>query len=568
MKKHLIAGIIVLTLLVTTVGVSFAQDNPVTAELTLNGDSISINGNGVMVDGSRATITSAGTYRISGNLTDGQIVVDTEDEEVVTLILNGVDIQTSTTAPINIVNAEETVITLADNTENYVSDAATYVYENAGEDEPNAAIFSKDMLTFNGNGTLTVNGNYNDGIASKDTLTIASGVLIVNAVDDGIRGKDSLTVQSGTITVNAGGDGLKSDNDEDTTKGVIIVESGVINIISGGDAVQAETVVAIAGGEITLVAGGGSNSVIGEDDSAKGIKASVNITINGGILNIDSADDAVNSNASVVVNGGVFVISTGDDGLHADANLDINGGEINIAKSYEGIESAIIMVNGGNIHIVSSDDGLNVAGGTDNTGANAGPGRGGQPGRGQRPGQENFAATGNYFLYMNGGYIAITAAGDGVDVNGSIVMTGGTILVHGPTENMNGPLDYDGSFTMAGGFFVAAGSAGMVQAPDQSSTQNSVLIIFDSPVAVGTLIRVQSSDGTEILTFVPSKQYQSILISTPALVIGATYEVYLDGSSSGTIMDGLYQGGTYSAGSQYTSFTISNIVTQLGNRMR
>lgn len=568
MKKHFIAGIIVLTLLVTTVGVSFAQDNPVTAELTLNGDSISISGNGVMVDGSRATITSAGTYRISGNLTDGQIVVDTEDEETVTLILNGVDIQNSTTAPINVVNAEETVITLANNTENYVSDAAAYVYENAEEDEPNAAIFSKDTLTFNGNGTLTVNGNYNDGIASKDTLTIASGVLIVNAVDDGIRGKDSLTVQSGMITVNAGGDGLKSDNDEDTTKGVIIVETGVINIISGGDAIQAETVVAIAGGELTLVAGGGSNSVIGEDDSAKGIKASVNITINGGILNIDSADDAVNSNASVVVNGGVFVISTGDDGLHADANLDINGGEINIANSYEGIESAIITVNGGNIHIVASDDGLNVAGGTDNSGVNAGPGRGGQPGRSQRPGQENFAATGTYFLYMNGGYIAVTAAGDGVDVNGSIVMTGGTILVHGPTENMNGPLDYDGSFTMAGGFFVAAGSAGMVQAPDQSSTQNSVLIIFDSPLASGTLIRVQSSEGTEILTFVPSKQYQSILISTPALVSGTTYEVYLDGSSSGAAMDGLYQGGTYSAGSQYTSFTISNIVTQLGNRMR
>ncbi len=568
MKKHLIAGIIVLTLLVTTVGASFAQDNPVTAELTLNGDTISISGNGVAVDGSRATITSAGTYRISGNLTDGQIVVDTEDEETVTLILNGVDIHNSTTAPINIANAEETVITLADNTENYVSDAATYVYENAEEDEPNAAIFSKDTLTFNGNGTLTVNGNYNDGVASKDTLTIASGVLIVNAVDDGIRGKDSLTVQSGTITVSAGGDGLKSDNEEDTTKGVITVEAGVINIISGGDAIQAETVVAIAGGELTLVAGGGSNSVIGEDDSAKGIKASVNIMINGGILNIDSADDAVNSNTSVVVNDGVFVISTGDDGLHADANLDINGGEITVTKSYEGIESAIITVNGGNIHIVSTDDGLNVAGGTDNSSANAGLGRGGQPGRGQRPGQENFAATGNYFLYMNGGYIAITAAGDGVDVNASIVMTGGTILVHGPTENMNGPLDYDGSFTIAGGFFVAAGSAGMAQAPDQSSTQNSVLIIFDSPVAAGTLIRVQSSDGTDLLAFVPSKQYQSILFSTPALVNGATYEVYLDGSSSGTIMDGLYQGGTYSGGSQSTSFTISNIVTQLGNRMR
>lgn len=560
--KHFVAGALLCTLLMTTSGMSLAQDNSVTAEITLNGDSISVNGNGVVIDGSQATITTAGVYSISGSLTDGQIMVDTEDEEVVTLILNGVNIANSTTAPLYIANANAAVITLADNTENYVSDAINYAYENVDEDEPNAAIFSKDTLTVNGKGTLTVSSNYNDGIASKDDLTIASGVLIVNAVDDGIRGKDSLTVQAGNLTVNAGGDGLKSDNDEDTTKGIIAIESGSINVTSRGDAIQAETSVTITDGAITLASGGGSNGVIAEDVSAKGIKASASITINGGTLSIDSADDAINSNGSVVINGGVFAVTTGDDGVHGDATLDINGGEINITQSYEGIESAIITINAGNIHIVASDDGLNVAGGTDSSGFAGGPGQGG------KPGHESFGASSDYWLYMNGGYVAIVAAGDGVDVNGSIVMTNGTILVHGPTENMNGALDYDGSFNITGGLFVAAGSAGMSQAPDQSSSQYSVLINFDSPLPTGTLIRVQSSNGNEILTFAPIKQYQSIVVSSPELVNGATYEVYTGGSSSGAVNDGLYQDGTYSTGSQYTSFTISNIVTQLGNRMR
>lgn len=158
----------------------------------------------------------------------------------------------------------------------------------------------------------------------------------------------------------------------------------------------------------------------------------------------------------------------------------------------------------------------------------------------------------------------IEADGDGVDVNGTIEMTGGTIIVNGPTANMNGALDYDGGFRISGGLLVAVGSAGMAQSPDESSTQNSILINFNSALPAGTLIHFQSSDGQTSYTFAPTKSYQSVALSSPELARGVTYDVYYGGSSSGSVQDGLYQNGTYTPGTLYTSLTLSGIVTRLG----
>jgi hypothetical protein len=137
------------------------ENEAATATIVLNGDAITADGAGVAVEGSVATITAAGIYAISGVLTDGQIVVDSADAGAVQLLLNGVDLRSSSSAPINIRNAEEIVIVLAANTMNAVTDGATYLFTDAEQDEPNAAIFSKSNLTITGDGALTVQGNYN-----------------------------------------------------------------------------------------------------------------------------------------------------------------------------------------------------------------------------------------------------------------------------------------------------------------------------------------------------------------------------------------------------------------------
>jgi hypothetical protein len=106
------------------------------------------------VDGSIATITSAGTYSLSGSLADGQIIVNSNDEKVVRLILNGVEIRSSSSAPVYVIEAEEMIIVLADTSENYVSDETAYVFAVPAEQEPDAAIFSKSDLTIFGNGSF------------------------------------------------------------------------------------------------------------------------------------------------------------------------------------------------------------------------------------------------------------------------------------------------------------------------------------------------------------------------------------------------------------------------------
>lgn len=162
-------------------------------------------------------------------------------------------------------------------------------------------------------------------------------------------------------------------------------------------------------------------------------------------------------------------------------------------------------------------------------------------------------------LLINGGFILVDAAGDGLDANGSITMTGGTAIVNGPENNGNGALDYDGSFDMQGGTLIAAGSTGMAQAPSISSAQASINVILPSAVS-NTLVTVKNSAGEEVLSFMPTKSCQSIVISSPELVTGETYSVYYGGTASGTENGGLYTDGTADEGTLLTEFTLSSSV--------
>ncbi len=477
------------------------------------------------------------------------------NQDVVSLILNGINIGCSASSPVFIKSADKTVIILAYNTENFITDG---IGNSSSDDEPNAAIFSVSNLTIGGNGSLNVDGNNNDGIASKDGLLIKSGTIKVNAADDGIRGKDYLIIKDGNITVDAAGDGLKADNDEDADKGYILIEKGILNITSGGDGFEAVTDMLISDGEITITSGGGSGASIGVDASAKGFKGLVNTIIEKGTFILNTADDAIHSNGSVSLNEGTYTISTGDDAVHADSVAGINGGEITVTRSYEGIESAMITISNGNIHIISSDDGINIASGVDGSGMIGGPGvpiRPGQP--------PSYTSSGNYWLYINGGNIVLETAGDGIDINGSVVMTDGNLIINGPTANNNGALDYDASFTINGGFLLGVGSSGMAQVPGTTSTQNSILLNFKTSIQPGTLVSILTSTGEELFCFKPAKRYQSLVFSSSELVKGVQYDIYTGGSSTGTIIDGLYKDGTYSPGTKYTSFSVSGVSTKI-----
>jgi hypothetical protein len=548
--------------------------------IALDGNSVISESANVVIAGSTVTIKSAGVYSLSGKLNDGQIRIEAQNEDVVRLILNNVDINCSSNSPIYVINADKVVITLAEGTDNTLTDGSSYIFEDTDSDEPNAAVFSHDDLTINGSGALTVKANYNNGIQSKDDLKIVSGIIRVTSINDAIKGRNSIVIADGNITLKAGGDGLQSNNDVDSTQGYILIEGGTFDITAGLDGIQAETSLVIRNGNIFISSGGGSSNssnnigssgntwgkwrgpasgvtTLSDNTSttAKGLKAQSGIYISGGYIEVDSSDDSIHSNNSIFISGGEMTLTSGDDGVHADSTIEINGGEIDITRSYEGIESAVITINNGTLHIVSSDDGINVAGGTDGSAAFG------------RPGKENFADTGNYCLYINGGYIYIEANGDGLDSNGSIVMTDGTVIVNGPTSSGNGALDHMG-FKISGGLLIAVGSAGMSQGPSTASTQYSIMYNLSALQSAGTLIHIETGSGEEILTFAPAKSYQSVVISSPSLKKNLTCVIYSGGNSTGAITDGLYSGGAYTGGAQLSSVTLSEVVTTLGGSTR
>ncbi len=564
--------------------------------IALNGSTATVTGSGAEASEGVVTISAAGDYVLSGKLEDGRIVVNAPDK-VVHLVLNGADVTSKSGTAIHLIEAGKVIVTLQEGTENSLTDAA--VYSDTSDDAPTAALFSKADLTINGTGMLSVNGNSNDGITSKDDLKVMSGKLVVKAADDGLVGKDLVAVKDGDLSIESGGDGIKSTNDTDEGKGEIVVEGGSFDIRSVNDAIQSAASLFIAEGTFGLVAGGGyqastkthaeempgggfggfgrGDQGLGqppegmdmpapgeggamppqeatdtgtteeteetESTSAKGLKAAGDLVVAGGTFQIDAADDAVHSNASVLISGGQLNLASGDDAIHADAALSIEGGTIDITSSYEGLESASITISGGETRVIASDDGVNVSDGS-------GGGPGGFGGGGQ--------ADNGLLLTISGGYLAVDAGGDGLDSNGSIVMSGGTVLVNGPTNNGNGALDYDGAFEHSGGTLIAAGSAGMAQAPSDASTQRSMMMIFPQAQEAGTFVTLRDDSGNTVAAIAPTKAFQTVLISTPELKSGASYTLSAGGANDGEGQDGFYGTGKTTGDTQVVSFTLGD----------
>ncbi|MGW2048760.1 carbohydrate-binding domain-containing protein [Streptomyces sp. NPDC001858] len=500
-------------------------------DITLDGDSATVGGAGAgagaKADGSTVTITAAGVYRLSGTLTDGRIVVDAPDATV-KLLLDGAKISSSGGAAVAATAVDELVVVLADGSANTLSDADSY----ADDVEVNAALFSAGDLTIAGAGTLTVNGNGADGIASKDGLVLASGTVRVTAADDGVRGKDYLVVQGGTLTVDAGGDGLKADNADDADSGYVSLAGGAVDVTAEGDGVDAATDLVVTGGRLTVGSGGGSGVESSDDDdgdddgdddvSAKALKAGVIGVLAGGTIALDAADDAVHSDGAVHFAGATVSAASGDDGVHAEGDLVIDKGTVKVTKAQEGLEGADIVVSGGAVSLVASDDGINASGssGSSQEGGGGGPGGGG--------GGEGVGA---FKLTVSGGTLLVDSEGDGLDSNGTAEITGGTVVVNGPQRGGNGALDVNGDFRVSGGTLLAAGSASMVVAPDEDSAQGWLSATLDSSVPAGTTLHVVDADGKVVATYVTSKQIQNVVFSSSAIKSGQEYRIHSGGSA-------------------------------------
>ena len=421
-------------------------DNASSAE-TYTHESVS----GVSISGNDVTITQAGTYVLSGNLTDGCVFVNIDKEEKCQLVLNSVSISNSDGPCIYVMAADKTFITLADGTQNTLVDGADYVLDE--EEEPTATIFSKDDLTLNGTGSLNITGNYRHAVRSKDDLVITGGTYVINAVEDALNGKDCLKICDGTFDITCGEDALKSTNDSEEGRGFVAID------------------------------------------------------------------------------GGDFTISAGDDAVHAETLMRITAGTVNVLMCYEGYEGTVVRIDGGSTSIVASDDGVNAASGSSLEGGMpmGGEGRGGAGGpgtafgaaRANAPGADGAGAS-TCKVVVTGGTTYVSAGGDGIDSNGSVEVSGGVLIVEGPTSNADGFFDYDSSATITGGTVLMVGSTGMAQS---FSGGTQAFAMASASGSAGQTVILQDAQGNEVASFAATKNFQVVLASADGALAGDTLTV-------------------------------------------
>ncbi len=581
----------------TTGGTTVVPDDT-SYTVTLSANSIETNAPAdvATVDNGVLYILKEGSYSVSGEAKDVQIVVRVDKTEypdsVVELDLVGADISNSTTAPIYVESiGDEVQIVAKAGTVNTISDGTshtqTYTDSDGNVNTVEGAVFARDDIKFKGSGTLTINGNTDDAIVCKNDIKIYNGNITINAVDDGIRGKDSVTIGNAkdtdfstlSLTVKTqSGDGIKSTaTDTDTTKqyGIVTINGGTVDITSYADGIQAEQDVVINGGDINIYTyegsgftGSGSSSSSTNpwgggfgggmqdgnsnktDISAKGIKAvglydtagttwqsGGNITINGGNIIVDSSDDSLHCGGQMNINGGVFKLASADDAMHSDHDLILgnSGGAYSDFEVY--VTKCYEGVEGENIYQYSGT----VVVKADDDGYNAaggadGSGSGNNMGwnQGGRPG--GMGSAGNNTLNIAGGIAIVQSASgdhDAFDSNGNLTVSGGIVIANG-----NETLDCDGTKNTSGGTVIECSSQGT------------------GSIAANTQFTVADSSGNVIVSFItmqgmgsPSLNNTSLTCYTGGTISGGTDLITSDDAMT-VYADGTISGGTeLSAGS-------------------
>ena len=447
---------------------------------------------GVTVSDGVITITKAGNYKLTGTYS-GQIKVEAADSDMVRLILNNATITNSTGAAINVVEADEVVIYTASGTTSTVSDGSSYSDTASGS--PDAAIYSKSDLTLAGEGTLKVEGKYEEGIHTTDGLVIASGTLEVNAANTGIKGKDYVDILDGTITVTASQDGIKATNDTDGNRGWVRLSGGTVNISAGDDGFKAERVLEISGGTLNIT------------QSNEGIEAQY-INILDGTVNVTSTDDGINASYSTSSSSSTESTSSSTTQTSQTAHSNQTAQNTQSGQSAQGNAAQA------------------PAGGQAPSGSMGQPPAGGGARGGMRGGGGTFEVV-DATINITGGTVTVNANGDGIDSNGTATLSGGTLIVNGPFTGGNASLDTNGDLLLNGATVTAANSGDMFEAPSTNSTSGYVKISNVSNLSAGTTVQVADSSGNVVANYkVTNSSTALILVSSSKITKGQSYTVY------------------------------------------
>ncbi|WP_424825568.1 carbohydrate-binding domain-containing protein [Rothia dentocariosa] len=530
---------------------------------------------GVTVEDGTLTITKAGTYKLSGEY-QGQIKVETADSDAVRLVLDNANITNSSGAALNVVNADEVILYSASGTTNTISDGADYTA--TGEDDPDAVVYSKADLTIAGEGTLKVNGNHEDGIHTSDGLVIASGTLEVNAANTGIKGKDYVDILGGTINVTAQQDGIKSTNDSDEGQGWTRLSNGTVTVNAGDDGFKASRVVEISGGSLTVeqpdegieaqyinVSGGDVNVTSADDGMNASLKTSNSESTDSSANTSDAANQQQNNQQQGSLPGGQqsgtsnqqqqgtgqppqgqppAVSGTSQDGTSQNGTTGTGQQQNNTQNQGNQNMGQPPAMPGGNAQDGTSQNGTT---GTGQQGMGQPP-QGGMPGGGGGTFEVVDAA-----INVSGGHVTVNAEGDGIDSNGVTTLSGGTLIVNGPSQGGNAALDTNGDLLLNGATVLSGSTADMFEAPSTNSTSGYLKLTNSSGFEQGSTVQVADSSGKVVANYkVTKSNVQLVLVSSSSIVKGQSYTVYTTTSAVDSNAASLASGAT-----ELGSFTAS-----------
>ena len=444
---------------------------------------------GVSVENGTITITSGGTYRITGEYS-GQVKIEAAKTDTVRLVLDNAKITNSTGAAINVVSAAEAIIYTAAGTTNTVADEANYTA--TGDDDPDAAIYSTANLTLAGEGSLSVEGAYEEGIHTTGGLVIASGTLEVNAANTGIKGKDYVDITGGIVNVTAAQDGIKSTNTDDESLGFTRLSAGSVTVSAGDD----------------------------------GLKAPHTLEISGGTLNIEKSNEGIEAQYINILDGDVTVNST-DDGINAslkDSSSDTTSGTATTGQQTQQNQN-------GQAQQAPAGGGAAPGGSQGSTGQNQNmpqpPTDGAMPGGGGGTFEVVDAA-----INISGGTVTVNAEGDGIDSNGTATFSGGTVTVNGSAAGGNNALDSNGDLLLNGGTVTTGSTADMFEAPSSASTSGYLKITDSSALTQGSTVQVTDSSGTVVANYkITTSGVQLVLVSNKNIVKGQSYTVSVTSGS-------------------------------------
>jgi hypothetical protein len=464
--------------------------------VTLLDGNIQVLGLGAAAEGDVVTISYPGTYRVSGTLDQGQLVVDCGDfDGGVYIILDNASITCPDGPAIYVKQADKTVLYLPEGTINTLQDGADYTIDEGKDTKSGAGIYSADDLEVQGDGRLTVTGMSADGIRSKDGLTISGGMVTVYAADEALQGSDYVDITGGVLSLHANGDGIAA------KKGDVTISGGEVTIASAGDGISSAATLTLSGGRVDIVTYGGADNyelVAAQEISAKGLKA-VDIVITGGDLALDTADDGIHGQKTVMISDGQVSVMAGDDGIHAALSLDISGGVVSICQSYEAIEAEGVTVTDGLVTLDGTQKGVDA-------------------------GEDGFV--------MNGGTVIATAPRC-LNADGGLTVASGYITLI--SDGSDAPIKCSQG-TVTGGTLVLC-TVGNEQTVLEKAHIDPSLLFTIPQRSVEQPITIADTQGNVLLSITPSQPATAVLYASGALCQGQEYTLTAGDFQSTALLD-------------------------------